>query len=1697
MIANRAFENSPHYNRSSSPLRSPWRSATQTYYLGGAAKAPSRSSSPGTPIEEPSPRSDQAAGRSPVAGTTSTAPIGILGSPHLPDDLVDIASAGEDVPDQGDDTDLEEAAQDLSPDENSNEQWTYSYMSDLDITRIHDKDYLEVRLQAQKRRGEDCGLVFCTVDMSPSRDLFTQWIYQEVENKAAVQATHIKVLAPRHYLVLTRSMEDRDAMLTGGPYYMRKRQVYTTPWSPGYDTSKILAKRMACWLDLVNVDHFLEGEGENLLATLGQVLQVAGVSDKGEAKFQNVRGCVLMDMSKSLPVVLRLNLDGSVKRIAIKYDTLPDACFVCQERGHFAKSCPQKGKQGETREATTRNQPDNNGFIPLGRGGRRRQPQNAVAAPIPEASSSNMYDHLGLKSNAAGDLQTSTDNNQPAQEVGNTKEHVIDLNASPQSEAQVKQDKELEKIRRKERKKAKKLEARRQRAAKGLSIPGTGSPSNLNVHIDGSNGNHSSSSDSETGGPLACTCGQEKERRQDHDGHRRKLGSWWITYIIMYSTDLKIACWNINGLGCEDKIRAVRLWLQGEGSGVKILALQELKVQERNLEFKLRSLMHGATVVTDYSTSDRGGAALLLHPSLNIIDKGVRGNGLMAWAKVSVEGKSFGVVSIYGPHLKEEKLEFFRGLGRLAGEGDWMLLGDWNMVLVPQDSADPSALLKGELLNAWQSLDQVLDTQDALEIAGVFTGPRFTRQVYRGGRLDQAQLDRLYFTRHGTWLKGVSHLQHDDQEALSDHIPVLATVHIQESRRRRSKRDTYLKMDIDTLKDPARREAAKTAWLEVWGLSEDPILAWEFAWGRMKDKFREADRQSLSELKQQQNKLAELRRHLEASTYEGEQEDYMNLERQVREKEILEASIIRRRSRVQWIKEGDVSTKFFFACLRSKQARESLVELTSAEGVAINEEDDILEEIHRYYQELYHQPRITREVADERRRALQLIRRTVTEEQNLNLEILPEAQEIDTIVEDMKKNKAPGEDGLTIEVLQLTWEWVRAPCITIITAFWSEVRLGKHNNMAIVKLLPKNNDRKFLKNWRSISLLTLTYKIIGKILAARLKEVVPCLVDDDQTGFVHGRSIIDNVISLQLCQDITDCTGEPAIFCKLDFEKAFDRVQHDYLWDTLRSMRIGQHTISLLRMLVAGGRAKVYVNGRFSRAFNLERGVRQGCPVSPLLFALNTQLLMQLLRDGEKEGRIVGVSIPRGKPLLHKLFADDSGVAIAATETNFQNLKTTIESFERISGAKLNLSKSIITPMRLDRSTLWLRETGCRILQQGELTKYLGCVVGTENREEACARDLTEKIQRQLAHWTNMTLSWPSRFILLRHVIRSIPIYQLLGLGLQNTGYKKLEASCRIFLWGNKPEGGPKTSLVIWEKVAKSRKKDGLDIKPFRDVVDALKMKYISRFLEGENSDWVAMFRHLMHTAMRRRSRGTELRWWSVEEGLLLLPEVPAPRDSLAKHFVKCWSRFRRYLSLDQSEWVLSGSLSIWQVSLLTKTYWKGQIFNERVILPLVKKLGYKVLAHFSIAAGAWIDCNSELRRKGVPMTREQTEEVNKLQHWINHVKIGPHELHQSPSWRWGEEQDWKGWTRRSNFWSRLLVKEERLENLSDKWLKGGSLLTWEKRWHLLWTKGDSTRTKLWIWRTLHSCFFTEERAYKMTVSDGRCQRCNGGIESI
>jgi hypothetical protein len=197
----------------------------------------------------------------------------------------------------------------------------------------------------------------------------------------------------------------------------------------------------------------------------------------------------------------------------------------------------------------------------------------------------------------------------------------------------------------------------------------------------------------------------------------------------------------------------------------------------------------------------------------------------------------------------------------------------------------------------------------------------------------------------------------------------------------------------------------------------------------------------------------------------------------------------------------------------------------------------------------------------------------------------------------------------------------------------------------------------------------------------RLKVLLPNIISPQQTGFIPRRHILENISLSWLAHDWVRSTGNTALFLSLDFEKDFDQVNHDYLWETLATLGFGTHYISLVQSLLTNATSWVFLSGMFTAEISLQRGVRQGCPLSPLIYAVSTQPLMDLFDTKIAAGRLWGLQILANFHICYRFFADDLGIFIPASEQAFQAIQGALQQYELATGAKLNLHKSVVVPM--------------------------------------------------------------------------------------------------------------------------------------------------------------------------------------------------------------------------------------------------------------------------------------------------------------------------------------------------------------------------------------------------------------------------------
>ena len=214
-------------------------------------------------------------------------------------------------------------------------------------------------------------------------------------------------------------------------------------------------------------------------------------------------------------------------------------------------------------------------------------------------------------------------------------------------------------------------------------------------------------------------------------------------------------------------------------------------------------------------------------------------------------------------------------------------------------------------------------------------------------------------------------------------------------------------------------------------------------------------------------------------------------------------------------------------------------------------------------------------------------------------------------------------------------------------------------------------------SYRPISLLNTDLKILAKTLALRLETTMQDVISEDQTGFILGRHSFTNIRRLLNIIHSPASSAVPEVVIALDAEKAFDRVEWEYLFTCLKIFGYGPNFISWINLLYSSPKASVITNGKQSQYFHLSRGTRQGCPISPLLFALAIEPLSIAL----KSSPLISGIYRAGEEHKLSLYADDLLIYVSDPVSSVPHIVHVLEGFGTFSGYKLNFTKSECYPV--------------------------------------------------------------------------------------------------------------------------------------------------------------------------------------------------------------------------------------------------------------------------------------------------------------------------------------------------------------------------------------------------------------------------------
>jgi hypothetical protein len=198
-------------------------------------------------------------------------------------------------------------------------------------------------------------------------------------------------------------------------------------------------------------------------------------------------------------------------------------------------------------------------------------------------------------------------------------------------------------------------------------------------------------------------------------------------------------------------------------------------------------------------------------------------------------------------------------------------------------------------------------------------------------------------------------------------------------------------------------------------------------------------------------------------------------------------------------------------------------------------------------------------------------------------------------------------------------------------------------NATFLTLIPKEERVTNPKNFRPIALCNVIYKIISKVIALRLKPILPFIISKEQSGYVEGRKIMDNVILVHEIIHSLKSTHTPGMLLKLDLSKAFDRLSWHYMKALLEAFNFSKEWISWIMNLISSTFFSILVNGVPSQPFSPTRGIRQGDPLSPFLFVIMAEGLGRYIKASIQNGSLQGLHLHGLQPTTsHNQFVDDT-----------------------------------------------------------------------------------------------------------------------------------------------------------------------------------------------------------------------------------------------------------------------------------------------------------------------------------------------------------------------------------------------------------------------------------------------------------------------
>lgn len=879
---------------------------------------------------------------------------------------------------------------------------------------------------------------------------------------------------------------------------------------------------------------------------------------------------------------------------------------------------------------------------------------------------------------------------------------------------------------------------------------------------------------------------------------------------------LKVTTFNVNGILNPGKRSQILLKMKRENA--EIVLLQETHLTPVEHE-KLKRMGFSKVYYSSYRSGHRRGVAILISQKIpfeylsEISDK--EGRYIIISGKI--DDTIITICNIYAPPGSD--FAFYRKIFDLmiGAKGIVICGGDWNIRLNPKldSSKNSHATSLHRKISVLMTELGVLDLwRDFYPSGRDYTFYSPPHDVY--SRIDYFFV--LKRDRHRIQSCDIGSID------LSDHAPLSCTMHIRDNPGR-----TLWRLNTSILNNQQFQTQIKEDIRIFFEENDNGEVNSAIVWDALKAVIRGRIISFCAyEKKLKQLRLTDLNKELKDLETQHKKEQKSNQMIKIKkirnEINIMYSQETERKmvfTKQKYYESGSKSMKLLARKLQKQQTDNTIYKIRDLNSKNIqHKQNEIQKTFKKYYKLLYTQPRLENEqLIGQFLDSLNLP--VMTEEQNQTLITEISEIELNNAISRLKANKSPGPDGFPSEWYKTFSSELIPGLLRACNTSLLEAKMPPSWSEAVISVIPKEGkDKLECSSYRPISVLNVDYKLFTSILAKRLEKILPQLIHNDQTGFISQRQTHDNIRrSLHILGHIQQDKLE-ALFISLDAEKAFDSVSWPFLYRTLERFGIHKIFIKGIRSLYNKPSARIKINGYLSDTIILERGSRQGCPISPLLFALYIEPLAQWIRQTEN---IKGICI-NGADHKLALYADDILIYLSKPTNSFLELMNLLDTFGRYAGYKLNIQKTQTLTLNYTPPK-HIREKFHLDWDQTSL-KYLGIYLTKEisTLVEVNFDPLLIKIKDDIHRWNAIS------FLSLSHRIDSIKmnilprylyLFQALPVEIPLKCWSELDKTISRFIWqGKKPRIKFKTLQLPAEE-------GGMALPNFRDYFYAAQTKYL------------------------------------------------------------------------------------------------------------------------------------------------------------------------------------------------------------------------------------------------------------------------------